>query len=364
MVIDSVKYGMKLWALQLIPALFPFMILTGMFLWFNDKYGKDIQNTSSGGILSKVWHLSPNGIYILLLAHICGYPSGAKMIHDRYQNQKISREEANYLLSISNQSSPAFIHSYLIVYAMNQEDKMLELFLLLYVSTFLTSLFTRKIYYPHKKTSNSSLNIHISSPKTSNTLSNIQILSQKNSNTITNILSPFKNDTKPHANYIQTKAKKIRNYTDIPQTTSINTPFRNYTIPSQKSPVTQEKKFFDALDDSITSAAATCIKIGGYIILFSALSPIVLKLFSPIAPYNQLITSTLEITCGLSILRSYPVTDFLKQLLLLANFSFGGLCTMAQIKGMLVGTPLSILPYLVGKCIYTILVLVLYVLLF
>lgn len=286
MIINSAKYGMKLWALQLIPALFPFMILTNLFLWFQDRCKENRHESYIVICFRKLWNLSPNGIYILFLGHICGYPSAAKMISDLTKEEKLSNSEANYLLTIANQSSPAFIESYLINYALNGSDLTISIFLLLYISTFLTSIITRFIYHPDCTT---------------------------------------------------------------------------------QQPVTSEKNidtsFFDALDSSIIKSASTCIQIGGYIIFFSVLSAVIQQLFTIINPLNQLLAASLELTYGLSILKQYTVNKSIKTFLILAYFSFGGFCTMAQIKGMLTGTSLSLKPYLLGKCIYTILVLILAILL-
>lgn len=285
MIINSAKYGMKLWALQLVPALFPFMILTSLFLWFQDKYSQNQHNSFLSSLLGKLWNLSPNGIYILTLGHICGYPSAAKMIADLFKEEKMTKKEASYLLTISNQSSPAFIQSYLITYALDCPDLTIPLFLLIYTSTFLTSLITR-FFYP--------------------------------------------------ADTVQSSSA-IR-------------------------PAKRSESFFTVLDNSIIKSAATCIQIGGYIILFSVCIAVVQLIFKPFYPLNQLFAASLELTCGLSILKEYPLQTSIRNLVILGCFGFGGFCTMAQIKGMLIGTSLSLKPYVLGKCIYTVILLILAVL--
>ena len=57
--------------------------------------------------------LSPAGAYVLILGLLCGYPMGAKLAHDLYIDQQISRREGEYLLTFSCNASPAFIISYL-----------------------------------------------------------------------------------------------------------------------------------------------------------------------------------------------------------------------------------------------------------
>lgn len=316
MITESILYGMKLWAFQLIPALFPFMILTGMFLWFHDACMHSVKIGRINMLLCRMWNLSPNGIYILILGHICGYPSGAQMISDRYKNSKISLGEANYLLTISNQSSPAFIYSYLISYALNRPDAALKLFLIIYFSTFLTSLITRRYYLSNPKRKK---NIHTD-----------------------NRAAIRSSDTSEAFD----KSQLRENHSNEP---SIEPQVAN-----------KDTDFFTALDNSIVNSASVCIKICGYIILFSVLSAVIMQLFSRFAPINQYITSFLELTYGLSLLRNAKIAAEIKDKLLLGCFSFGGFCTMAQIKGMLVGTSLSIKPYFVGKCIYMIITLILF----
>lgn len=64
-------------------------------------------------LLENVFGLSPAGAYVLILGLLCGYPMGAKLAHDLYIDQQISRREGEYLLTFSCNASPAFIISYL-----------------------------------------------------------------------------------------------------------------------------------------------------------------------------------------------------------------------------------------------------------
>lgn len=317
MITKQILFGMKLWALQLVPSLFPFMILTKLYLWFQNQHATKITKHSLYTSFCRLWNLSPSGFHILILGHICGYPTGAQMISSQFKQHKLTKKEADYLMTLSNQSSPAFIISYFISYALEQSEHTIYYLFLLYISTFFTSLFTRHIY---KSKENLPSDKYI--PKTHG-----------------NSLFSIKEDTlKKHA-LSETATNKKTNTTDTTKT------------------------FFDVLDDSIQSSAFICIKIGGYIILFSALSAITIQLFALLNPCHIWITSALELTYGLSLLKNLSFHSiFVKNIFLLGCFSFGGFCTMAQIKGMLTGTSLSIKPYIAGKCIYTLIVLILYTL--
>lgn len=286
MIIRSAVYGIKLWGLQLVPILFPFMVLTKLFLWCYDRYFKDMKLGIFYQCLEHMWNLSSEGVWILFLSHLCGYPIGAQMIQERYLNGSIEKDEADYLLSICNQSSPAFIYSYLICSVMNMPEHAVEICFILYVATFLLSCFMRKVYRND---------------------------SRKRSSKITNV--------------------------------------QNDKIDS----------FLCFFDNCIISSANICIKIGGYIIIFSILFAVFDHLFSVFTPLHTFISSFVEITCGLAMLKKFDMNHLLiNHLCILTCFCSGGLCTMAQIKGMLSGTSLSVKPYIIGKCIYTCIVLLLY----
>ncbi|MEE1195576.1 MAG: hypothetical protein UHS54_01625 [Lachnospiraceae bacterium] len=117
------------------------------------------------------------------------------------------------------------------------------------------------------------------------------------------------------------------------------------------------QSFMQLVDYSIVDGFSTMIRVGGYVILFSILSAFAVKLFSWTGNLKYLISSILEMTNGLDLLKSAPYSIHMKWLAAMGCTAFGGFSTMAQIKGMLIGTPLSIKPYIIGKCIYTVVVL-------
>ena len=281
---EHILYGMKLWALQLVPSLFPFMILTKCFLWYQEHSHHKDTHSPFGNLCCKLWNLSCDNLLLLFLGILCGYPVGAKIISEQYSAHKITRKEAEYLLTICNQASPAFILTYFISYALNLEQYTLQILILLYSSTFFTSLITRRIY-------------------------------------------PSSYRKEP----------------------------LSYQKPAAHTP------FFQYLDDCILTSASVCIKIGGYMILFCALTALCLKLLNHFTPFQIWFCSSFELTYGLFLLKKLQFSNpLLKHLSLFACFSFGGICTMAQIKGMLVQTSLSLKPYMIGKCIYTMILLILY----
>lgn len=108
--LTGVKNGLGLWLNIMIPTLLPFLILTGALLK-TENIRKLLK--PSAFFWKTFFGLSPAGAYVLILGLLCGYPMGAKLAHDLYIDQQISRREGEYLLTFSCNASPAFIISYL-----------------------------------------------------------------------------------------------------------------------------------------------------------------------------------------------------------------------------------------------------------
>lgn len=105
----AARNGLKLWLETLLPTLLPFMILTGILV-HTDWITKILQPTAP--FFKAVFGLSPGGAYVFLLGLLTGYPMGAKLTADLYYAGKISRQEAEYLLTFCNNPSPAFLITY------------------------------------------------------------------------------------------------------------------------------------------------------------------------------------------------------------------------------------------------------------
>lgn len=140
----SAQEGMQLWLNILLPTLLPFMILTGVLIR-TDMIGQRL--TPMESIWQKIFGVSPAGAYAIVFGLLCGYPMGAKLTSDLYTSRKISRREAQYLLTFTNHASPMFISSYLIHTCMNGQVSALEVFSLLLGSAFLTMLCMRLWFF-------------------------------------------------------------------------------------------------------------------------------------------------------------------------------------------------------------------------
>lgn len=142
--LQAARTGLGLWLNTLIPTLLPFLILTDLLL----------KTTVIEKLLSPfswIWKhlfgLSPMGAYGFFTGILCGYPMGAKTAVRLYEEGKISRREAHYLLAFSNNASPAFIRSYLAVGCLHNKTSAVEIIKVFLLADLFCMLFFRFVIY-------------------------------------------------------------------------------------------------------------------------------------------------------------------------------------------------------------------------
>ncbi len=100
----GVKEGISLCMEAVIPALFPFLFLSGMLNRI--LTGHPIQFLRP---LGKLCRMPPGSEGILLAGLIGGYPVGAAMINQACKDESLSKEDGRRMLGFCNQAGPAFI---------------------------------------------------------------------------------------------------------------------------------------------------------------------------------------------------------------------------------------------------------------
>lgn len=107
---NGVISGIKLSLYSVIPALLPFMIISNIMLE-NDccQYISILFYP----ILSKIFNVSKNGCFAIIMGYTCGFPMGAKTIGDLFTQGKISHVEASYLITFCNNTSITFLLNYI-----------------------------------------------------------------------------------------------------------------------------------------------------------------------------------------------------------------------------------------------------------
>nr|WP_294526413.1 hypothetical protein [uncultured Blautia sp.] len=110
------------------------------------------------------------------------------------------------------------------------------------------------------------------------------------------------------------------------------------------------------LDVCIMNGFETITRLGGYILLFSVLSPCISQ--CPLIPdtIREILLCIMELTTGLHRITSLCLPEYTIYLASMTLSSFGGLCVAAQTKSVLDGR-LPFFPYASAKCLSTILTL-------
>ncbi|MCH5274260.1 MAG: hypothetical protein J1E65_00370 [Lachnospiraceae bacterium] len=103
--------GLKLWFECMVPALLPFMILSGIMIRQNltERFSKVLSP-----ILAPICRLSGHCIYCMILGFLCGFPMGAKTVAELYERKQLTKKEASLLLAFCNNIGPVYFLNFLL----------------------------------------------------------------------------------------------------------------------------------------------------------------------------------------------------------------------------------------------------------
>ena len=136
--------GLLLWFQTLLPTLLPFMILSNLLIRTNCVF---YISRAIRPFIQKLFSVSNDACYAVLIGFLCGYPMGAKVIADLHLSGRITRKEGQYLLSFCNNTSPMFIISYIVMQTFKDESLLLVTMLILLLSPIVCSFAFRKFYH-------------------------------------------------------------------------------------------------------------------------------------------------------------------------------------------------------------------------
>lgn len=102
----AVAQGLQICARSVLPALFPFFIVTD--LWIRLGFPQTLGRIA-GPAVERVLHLPGSVASVLLLGILGGYPVGARSVAALKEQGAISKEDAEAALRICNNAGPAFL---------------------------------------------------------------------------------------------------------------------------------------------------------------------------------------------------------------------------------------------------------------
>jgi sporulation integral membrane protein YlbJ len=137
--------GLLLWFQIVLPTLFPFILLSNLLLYTDSI---SYLCNAIGPTLCRLFRVSKNGSFAIVVGFLCGYPMGAKVTADLLENHYISEEEGNYLLSFCNNTSPIFILNFIVWKTLGRENLLLPSICILLGVPMLLSFVFRRVLLP------------------------------------------------------------------------------------------------------------------------------------------------------------------------------------------------------------------------
>lgn len=109
--ISLASNGLLIWYKNMIPSLFPFMVLSGFMVrsGLSLKIGQWMQP-----LLGILFRLPSQMLYVIFMGFLCGFPMGAKIVADMLEKEQITRKEGEYLLAFCNNIGPLYMLGYVI----------------------------------------------------------------------------------------------------------------------------------------------------------------------------------------------------------------------------------------------------------
>lgn len=156
--ITSAQNGIMLFAVSVLPALFPFFFFSKLLSIFKADV---IVGSLLELPLRKIYNAPPCGGYIFIMSLMCGYPIGAKLINEYYKDGMIDTSDSLFLSSLASTTGPLFVLGTIGSLILNNHTAGIIILISHYLSALINGLIYRN---PNKSSS-------ISKPKEcSNTL--------------------------------------------------------------------------------------------------------------------------------------------------------------------------------------------------
>lgn len=101
---QSCLNGISVWALKVLPLLFPFFVLTRIIVGLSSQ-----KQSFMDKFWNKCYNVQSYGFSTFFLSTLAGYPMGAKLISNLYENGQVDSVQAKKMLSFCSVSGPMFM---------------------------------------------------------------------------------------------------------------------------------------------------------------------------------------------------------------------------------------------------------------
>lgn len=147
-VATGVSRGLSVCGEVIVPSLFPFLVLSGIFIRSGvaAKLGHQLECGAR-----RVFGLSGNGATVLLVGAVGGYPAGAAAVRDLLERGEIDKKEAVRLLCCCVNGGPAFIIGTVGARLLGSAYKGVLLYIANVTASLLIALFSRRLQIEEKQ---------------------------------------------------------------------------------------------------------------------------------------------------------------------------------------------------------------------
>lgn len=159
--IDATLNGIIVWGTSLLPALFPFFFFTKILteLGFVEKISRYL-----APITNKLYNTPGISAYVYVMSILSGYPVGAKITSDLYENKLISYGQACRITTFTSTSGPLFIIGTVGIGMFLNKYIGLAILISHFIGALINGLFYRNYYVKKEKQSSPVFNLN-SAPK-------------------------------------------------------------------------------------------------------------------------------------------------------------------------------------------------------
>ena len=142
LVFNTVGFSLDIWITSVLPALFPFFVISDILISYDViRYiPKVIKN-----LFKKLFNVSDNGLVVIILSMLSGFPSNARNIKNMYNSNKISKKEGEHLLYFTHFSNPMFILGTLVSIFFKKKELGLIIFISHYLPNIIIGILLRKL---------------------------------------------------------------------------------------------------------------------------------------------------------------------------------------------------------------------------
>lgn len=142
LVFNTVGFSLDIWITSVLPALFPFFVISDILISYDViRYiPKVIKN-----LFKKLFNVSDNGLVVIILSMLSGFPSNARNIKNMYNSNKISKKEGEHLLYFTHFSNPMFILGTLVSIFLKKKELGLIIFISHYLPNIIIGILLRKL---------------------------------------------------------------------------------------------------------------------------------------------------------------------------------------------------------------------------